>query len=625
VRVTIKSGKAFPKEGSGYIDPYIQVCIAGGAKGAGVGGLGELFQTTTLKNQQNPIFNETFDIRTFLAERDVVRFRLWDYDMCDPDDLIGDVTFPMGLLVQGVPTTRTLRFGAYSARDATIDVEFRAVDFGLDPMIYGDLVTKALSEDLPRLDKFYERYDSAARKNMEQELIQYSLTPGSFEQRMQTLVAKHGLEPGKDTIRISIQSIQNIVFPKTRAKVDFTKPCAAPGEDVSKMPWNHSPEPLEVKVNGCLVYSSHGSRTAKLIEEAENASASRISFKNGALVYTTYVCKPQSDVVRIDVLLNRRHSTKGLKEKPKCDVLAGAVELSLASLVNGQVRTRTHALICGEHGASDSQPNWVNGSITVSLYTDFVGSATPSYSCLDDDEVESTHRRRLCGLIRRYDNGQLSHLDKILHRESRDPQAYMDGLVTKYGPEPGTFRVQLTVERCDGLPRVELSGAGLDAYVVAQTTEEKFSTAVVSSRSPAFQETFEFDIRSPFTDMIQLTVMDYDANSDDDPLAVASIPTKNLSATAECRVLPLAYHPDQANFVQGTSTVSVLRGTIRVTVRAVGFGPEAPFLAPDIAESYRQRMLQLHLRYAAMRVSEVEALLWKGIDQRHYCFSYGSA
>ncbi len=246
LRVKIKQAFECPREGSSFIDAYV---VLSAAAPAGAFNFGESFQTTAAKSQENPVFDETFQLSLLHGSAETLRLCLWDYDSTSADDWVGEARLPLGFLVRGVATVRKLPvFATTSASDpiSWIAVELLAVDFGLDAAL-ADLVSHAVSVEAPRLVRYFTCRPSVkgGLRTVEDLLIKHVLPPdgdGIDAYVRKTLVPVHGLEPLRDTVSVTIHSIQDLVAPSNRSRIDLSAAVAAKPQ-----------ERLSIWVNGFLL------------------------------------------------------------------------------------------------------------------------------------------------------------------------------------------------------------------------------------------------------------------------------------------------------------------------------------------------------------------------------------
>jgi hypothetical protein len=166
------------------------------------------------------------------------------------------------------------------------------------------------------------------------------------------------------------------------------------------------------------------------------------------------------------------------------------------------------------------------GHLSMSLCAQ--GFGLPVGSDDDGGELESVHRRRLTRMLCHYDAKHTALADQMLSQclppaamSSRDAmqRAWNENLavlVKKFGPEPGTYSVKVTVVGCTDLVKASRFDKG-DPYVVLQIGRECVRTVTMKSNpTPVFNATFNMDVYDPLRDVLKVIVMDEDVDEDDE-------------------------------------------------------------------------------------------------------------
>ena len=349
LKVTIKQVFGVPREGTRFIDTYV---VGKSQPPAGSFGFGDQFHTKTASPVVDPVIEETFQLTLLHGSNENLLLSVWDYDLASADDWVGEVRFPLDLLVRGIPTTRKLPVFANTSSSCPICwilVELTAIDFGLDEQLFRESVERAVNNDLPRLVKYCGQRSTAAHllRSVEELLIQHvvgSSSRGGVDAYIrQTLVPTHGLEPGRDLLRVTLHSLQDLVAPSSRSKIDLAAALAASSDDQ-----------LRILVNGNTV--PMGDAAAKYF----TASATRLtSCPDAKQTITISIPKPQEDLVHITII-GAGHYLPAKDRSSKSDTkILAEVTLSLRLLQRNTARKRTCAMI-SKRGADKP---WINGQI----------------------------------------------------------------------------------------------------------------------------------------------------------------------------------------------------------------------------------------------------------------------
>jgi len=85
-------------------------------------------KTTTINNNQNPIWNQTFTLNVTNSETELLKVKCWDNDPMSFDDVIGEVDIPLFSLRNGVPKDEWYQL--FPAKGGSIHLIICAQGFG---------------------------------------------------------------------------------------------------------------------------------------------------------------------------------------------------------------------------------------------------------------------------------------------------------------------------------------------------------------------------------------------------------------------------------------------------------------------------------------------------------------
>jgi len=87
-------------------DPYCTISIH---HRASLSLFGNTHRTSTIPNNQNPYWNQQFNLPVSNPETDVIKIKVYDHDPLSFDDLIGEVDIPLLGLMNGMPKDEWLQ------------------------------------------------------------------------------------------------------------------------------------------------------------------------------------------------------------------------------------------------------------------------------------------------------------------------------------------------------------------------------------------------------------------------------------------------------------------------------------------------------------------------------------
>ena len=321
----------------------------------------------------------------------------------------------------------------------------------------------------------------------------------------------------------------------------------------------------------------------KAIETAAVKGAlDKFEFGAAAAGISFNVCHQTRDALRVELM----EAVVGE------DNVLGSAVLSLQRLPAGVPRAGVHMLATGSGG--------ILGHLTLSLCAQ--GFGLPAGSDDDGGELESVHRRRLTRMLCHYDAQHTALADQMLSQclppaamSSRDAmqRAWNENLavlVKKFGPEPGTYSVKVTVVGCTELLKASRFDKG-DPYVVLQIGRECVRTVTMKANpTPVFNATFNIDVYNPKVDVLSVTVMDEDVD-DDDEMGCVQVCLQNLRmGQVRERTFPLIRHSGEAK--------AKFAGNIKLIMETTSFGADVVAGDGPREEAVVKRLLPWFHSYA---------------------------
>ena len=107
-------------------DPY---CVLSVVSKHSIGLLTNSQKTTTINNNQNPIWNQTFVLPVSNSESELLKIKVWDNDPMSFDDEIGEVDIPLFSLQNGVPKNDWFQLSP--AKGGAVHLIITAQGFGM--------------------------------------------------------------------------------------------------------------------------------------------------------------------------------------------------------------------------------------------------------------------------------------------------------------------------------------------------------------------------------------------------------------------------------------------------------------------------------------------------------------
>jgi len=107
-------------------DPYCEVSIV---HKHSFSLLGSTQKTTTINNNQNPMWNQTFALNVTNPDTELLKIKCWDNDPMSFDDVIGEVDIPLFGLHNGMPKDDWYQL--FPAKGGSIHLIITAQGFGL--------------------------------------------------------------------------------------------------------------------------------------------------------------------------------------------------------------------------------------------------------------------------------------------------------------------------------------------------------------------------------------------------------------------------------------------------------------------------------------------------------------
>jgi len=107
-------------------DPYCELSIV---QKHSLSILSSKQKTSTINNNQNPIWNQSFTLGVSNSEAELLKIKVWDNDPMSFDDEIGEVDIPLFSLRNGVPKDDWYQL--FPAKGGTIHLIITAQGFGM--------------------------------------------------------------------------------------------------------------------------------------------------------------------------------------------------------------------------------------------------------------------------------------------------------------------------------------------------------------------------------------------------------------------------------------------------------------------------------------------------------------
>ncbi len=561
VMVTIIGCKDLPRLELRGLDPYIRVFP--------VTDVDDVQTTRIVPHERSPTFNETFTIDLVHSTTDDIVLKVMDYDSTSADDDVGEILIPLRSIPSSAAVTRWLPLPLSASInrskamfEGTVGVTLRAIGFNDDVRI--DNNEEVIRQ---RVISLLRRFDRAALPRYEF-LMWSNQSPAAS---LASLVSRYGNEPGTGIVKITLHSVHGLTKDKALSKKP--KPYVMINIPVSDgRPCPRTP-------------------TCKSASKTITAQGQQFDFD-----FTCEVDVEHPD--RDSIMLSVYDDIVG------ADFLFGTAELSLKLLYKDASRKRVVPII--QHPGTTNAS--IGGFVTVTLSTTCFGLPGGPGAAAEFDELDVTNAKRLFGMFSRYQPARMHEVGKLLATTANVPQL-LDGLVRQFGPEPGTYRVELTILGCQDLPRIEMIGGG-DPYVTIDYEGQPLlrTSCVTCSLGPTFNQTFSLDLIHPANAEIKLTVMDYDANSEDDEWCKLSLPVASLCQAPTTRWIPL--------IPCSPKKPGDLGGKIGFTARTIGFGrPALPF-RQEVEDPFRERVIRLTRRYLPDSLHDYEMFLWEKVGQK---------